>query len=223
MKRKRLETPPDSSFASLDLPLLNERSEIDMKRTKLVLSYSWTYSWTKKSWFSSNNRNNHDRLEGTYMFCLEKYSYRSYKGIISLIKARRNETILFPFWNFFVEGTKQTWQALTWRLSHGAHGTPHGVVTRQRGTTWHVHWNSTPFPLDRCHVVRVFAGGCAWELGYGHRPMSCVHTPCCTHSYAAPPPSYSAVKLLLTFVSFILSIDSCPQPFPIIQRANNTT
>lgn len=49
MKRKRLETPPDSSFASLDLPLLNERSEIDMKRTKLVLSYSWTYSWTKKS------------------------------------------------------------------------------------------------------------------------------------------------------------------------------
>lgn len=61
-----------------------------------------------------------------------------------------------------------------------------------------------PSPLDRCHVVRVFAGGCAWELGYGHRPMSCVHTPCCTHSYAAPPPSYSAVKLLLTFVSFII-------------------
>lgn len=72
-----------------------------------------------------------------------------------------------------------------------------------------------PSPLDRCHVVRVFAGGCAWELGYGHRPMSCVHTPCCTHSYAAPPPSYSAVKLLLTFVSFILSIDSCPQPFRV--------
>lgn len=63
---------------------------------------------------------------------------------------------------------EQVYQVPTCWISHGAR-TPHGVVevTQQ----WHVYRNSTPC---RCHVAVVFAGGCAWEPGYGHQSMSIV-------------------------------------------------
>lgn len=126
------------------------------------------------------------------MFRLEKYSYRPYKGMISLMKVRRNKTILSPFCfgslNSFWRGTATAADVASSYLA---------TITWCAYPTWRrneVTWHNgmcigipPPSPLDRCHVVRVFAGGCAWELEYGHRPMSYVHTPC-THRYAPRPP-----------------------------------
>lgn len=125
------------------------------------------------------------------MFRLEKYSYRPYKRMIFLMKVRRNNliSILFRLSKFF----------LAWNRDRAADVASSYLATitwcayptwRRNEVTWHNGMCigiPPPSPLDRCHVVRVFAGGCAWELEYGHRPMSYVHTPC-THRYAPRPP-----------------------------------